>query len=132
MCSPHTINVATQLNLRSISTKSMRKLLKLLVFLLVGVSAYSGSASAAMQKQYVAVGTTTAPYGFIRYLPSNYSSPPVGGWPAIVFLHGAGETGGGTTNATTGLPKVETQGLPNEITNNGKEIGAVVLCPQNT
>ncbi len=53
--------------------------------------------------------------GFYRYLPADYNTSGKN-YPVIIWLHGAGQVGQGTT---TDLPKVLQLGLPNVISNGG-------------
>jgi len=81
--------------------------------------------------------TTVAPngktVGFLEYKPANYSAVTTR-YPLIIFLHGIGERGNGTTE----LYKVKTQGIPKNITAgntmtftwNGKTETFLVLAPQ--
>lgn len=72
--------------------------------------------------------------GFLEYKPSNYSPSSSTKYPLIIFLHGVGERGDGTTE----LYKVKSQALPRYInyghkmtfTWNGKTETFIVLSPQ--
>jgi hypothetical protein len=70
------------------------------------------------------LGSTPAPFGFVEYLPAGYS--PSDKWPLMIFLHGAGEVGNGTTD----LGKVRVNGPNHQIDANGMEIPMVILSPQ--
>ena len=86
--------------------------------------------------------TTTIPklwngtLGYYESLPRGYDADPTRRWPLIIFLHGIGERGNGTTE----LPRVLGQGLPAQInsgqqlefTVNGVTDSFVVLVPQIT
>ena len=75
-------------------------------------------------------GSTTAANGFIEYLPADYTRNPTKKLPLIIFFHGSGENGNGTTD----LSKIYNTGLPDLIKNNTwtyKE-KFVVLMPQHT
>lgn len=71
--------------------------------------------------------------GFLRFLPPGYESATTK-FPLIIFLHGRGEKGNGTTE----LAKVQCCGIPAYIkggndmqfTWNGKTEGFIVLTPQ--
>lgn len=82
--------------------------------------------SAAAQQTAVPLGTTTAPYGFYQYLPFGYDSASTEEWPVVIFLHGAGETGNGTTQ----LPDVLIHGIPKNI-KNGTRYPFVAISPQS-
>lgn len=51
-------------------------------------------------------GSTSANYGYLEYLPDNYGC--ANKMPLVIFLHGYGKIGNGTTD----LNKVSTEGLP--------------------
>ncbi|MBL0132528.1 MAG: dienelactone hydrolase family protein [Chitinophagaceae bacterium] len=71
--------------------------------------------------------------GFYEYKPTNYNaSGPK--YPVIIFMHGIGERGNGTTElsrvAANGIPKYIAQGNPMRFTWNGKTETFLVLSPQ--
>ncbi|MFY0566938.1 hypothetical protein ACN28E_24295 [Archangium lansingense] len=74
------------------------------------------------------------PMGYYESLPRGYDADPNRQWPLLIFLHGNGERGNGTTE----LPKVLETGLPEKInaghqlefTVNGVSDSFVVLIPQ--
>ncbi len=74
------------------------------------------------------LGTTAAPWGYWEYLPPTYAES--GPFPLIVFLHGLGENGDGTTQ----LGSVLTYGPPMLIQSDIwiSEAPFVVLSPQNS
>jgi predicted esterase len=69
-------------------------------------------------------GTNGTPFGFFEYLPNGYS-PTSSKKPLILYLHGAGELGNGTSD----LSKMRQRALP-KLLQNGKEIDFVVIAPQ--
>lgn len=76
------------------------------------------------------LGSTTAANGFIEYLPPSYSTISSKKLPIILFFHGSGENGNGTTD----LYKLYNTGFPPLIKNGTwtyKE-QFVVLMPQHT
>ncbi|MBC7391636.1 MAG: T9SS type A sorting domain-containing protein [Opitutaceae bacterium] len=75
------------------------------------------------------IGTTTSSYGFIEYLPSSYKTNTSQKLPLLLFFHGIGEGGNGTTD----LKKVYNTGLPTIIKNNTWKYKNefVVLMPQH-
>ncbi|MFT3825520.1 MAG: PKD domain-containing protein [Chitinophagaceae bacterium] len=102
---------------------------KLLVALCVCISAV------VSQAQQIAKGLTASNgvfIGFYEYKPTNYSTNTK--YPLIIFLHGIGERGNGTTD----LPSVLNNGTPSNIKNgstmtftwNGKTETFLVLTPQ--
>ncbi|WP_315820613.1 PKD domain-containing protein [Paraflavitalea speifideaquila] len=72
--------------------------------------------------------------GFYQYTPTNYDANPNTKYPVIIFLHGVGEKGNGTTE----LPNIAGLGVPGAIKNghtmtftwNGKTETFLVLSPQ--
>lgn len=71
------------------------------------------------------VGDGSAPFGHYLYFPEDYTIDARKNFPLILFLHGLGEKGNGTTQ----LAKVLANGPPRMI-NVGKHIPAIVLSPQ--
>jgi len=72
-----------------------------------------------------ALGATAAPYGYLEYLPKGYAT--TGNWPLVISLHGAGESGNGTSD----LQRVAVHGPFYEM-KSGMDFPAVVLAPQAT
>jgi predicted esterase len=73
-----------------------------------------GYASAQVQTtQYIATGPNSN--GFYQYLPAGYSKGTTK-YPLLVFLHGTGELGNGTTD----LPKLLDNGSPPDLIANGQ------------
>jgi len=71
--------------------------------------------------------------GFYEYKPTNYNaSGPK--YPVIIFMHGIGERGNGTTElsrvAANGIPKYISQGNPMRFNWNGRTETFLVLSPQ--
>ncbi len=89
----------------------------------------------ALPAQQVSKGLTASNgvfIGFLEYKPTDYN--PNTKYPLIIFLHGIGERGNGTTD----LPNVANNGVPSNIKNghtmkftwNGKTETFLVLSPQ--
>ncbi len=89
--------------------------------------------------QQVAKGITAKNgkfFGFWEHVPSDYAANPNTKYPLIIFLHGGGEKGNGTTE----LPRVSSvggtpprliqDGDPMRFTWNGKTESFIVLSPQ--
>lgn len=81
------------------------------------------------------IGDTTI-HGYYDYLPSGYSNSDTTTYPMILFLHGIGQEGNGST---TELPNVLSQGLPTLLNNrtfpksftvNGNTYSFIVIVPQ--
>lgn len=72
--------------------------------------------------------------GFLQYKPADYDQHPDTRYPLIIFLHGIGERGNGTTDldrvAYVGLPRIIYKGNPMKFTWNGKTETFLVLAPQ--
>ncbi|WP_224998168.1 PA14 domain-containing protein [Cesiribacter sp. SM1] len=75
-------------------------------------------------RRLITKGTSGTPFGFFEYLPAGYSSSSEKK-PLILYLHGAGELGNGTSD----LSKMYQRALP-KLLKNGKEIDFVVIAPQ--
>lgn len=75
------------------------------------------------------LGTTTSANGYIEYLPPTYSTNPAQRLPIILFFHGSGENGNGTSD----LYRIYNTGLPQLINNNSwtYKDKFVVLMPQH-
>lgn len=69
-------------------------------------------------------GTTGSYFGYYEYLPSNYSSASK--LPVVIFFHGIGEAGNGTTD----LSKVLRNGPPKEV-QYGKDYPFILISPQH-
>jgi len=71
--------------------------------------------------------------GYLEYLPQNYSSNNTT-YPVLIFLHGAGERGNGTSDLTkvkkNGPPKLIESGHKMEFEVNGKKESFIVISPQ--
>lgn len=76
-------------------------------------------------------GTTTAPYGFLEYLPADYATSGKD-YPVILFLHGAGEQGqeSGVNAATNLYNKMVVHGPMRRI-REGRHFPAIVFAPQS-
>ncbi|WP_276485223.1 PKD domain-containing protein [Paraflavitalea pollutisoli] len=72
--------------------------------------------------------------GFYQYTPTDYSSKPDTKYPLIIFLHGIGERGNGTTDLKNilglGVPGAINAGHNMTFTWNGKTETFLVLSPQ--
>src|ERR1044071_8678395 len=111
------------------STYVVRKLL----FLLLGFLFTYHSTQAQLVKKSVTASSNGKFIGFYEYKPTNYTTNTK--YPVIIFLHGIGERGNGTTQ----LPAVLGNGTPANIatyghnmtfTWNGKTETFLVLVPQ--
>ena len=92
----------------------------------------------AVKAQQVPRGLTASSngvfIGFYEYTPTNYNANPTTKYPLIIFLHGIGERGNGTSE----LPNVLGQGIPKYISQgstmtfywNGQWETFLVLSPQ--
>ena len=87
--------------------------------------------------QQIAKGLTASNgqfIGFLEYKPTNYNLDPTIKYPLIIFLHGIGERGNGTTQlgmvASNGIPKYINAGHKMRFYWNGKWETFLVLSPQ--
>ncbi|MBI4977326.1 MAG: dienelactone hydrolase family protein [Spirochaetes bacterium] len=118
------------------TNKPVRCLIGLAITLtLCGISARMASAAQGSQGRitFVTNGTfnrTAVPYGYLEYLPTNYDSLPAARFRLMIFLHGIGERGSGSSNELIWLQRI---GLP-KLLRDGKDLPAIVLmlqCPTN-
>ncbi len=70
--------------------------------------------------------TEPAVYGYYLYLPPAYFHDPAAAFPLLLFLHGLGEQGNGTTE----LGDVTVHGPP-KLINAGASFPAIVVSPQS-
>jgi len=96
----------------------------LLVCVAIGFFFNSFNTSAQTLKA-VPKGSTSAPLGYYEYLPQGYSPSDSKKWPVIIFLHGVGEVGDGTSQ----LSIILRTGLPH-LLQNGKVLPFVIIMPQ--
>ncbi|HLA54383.1 MAG TPA: hypothetical protein VK618_13800, partial [Flavitalea sp.] len=111
-----------------ICTHSVRGLC-LTILLLAG---FFPSFSQQIQK-HVTISTGES-IGFLEYKPRDYANNPNTKYPIIIFLHGVGEKGNGTTDlakvACCGIPHVIAKGHNMTFNWNGKSETFLVLSPQ--
>ena len=112
---------------------TMKKLLLVLGLLITLTTTLSTTTSA----QQVARGLTASNgefVGFWEYTPTDYAANPTMTYPVIIFLHGIGERGNGTTQLGSilgaGPPKLINQGHTMRFFWNGKWETFLVLSPQ--
>jgi predicted peptidase len=95
------------------------------VTLVQDASAYYGGPG----RQVLVPGSQTgglSPYGYAEYLPSDYVEGSSKKFPILIYLHGLGETGNGTTD----LGKVLNNGPP-KMVGQGWSFPAIVISPQS-
>ena len=81
------------------------------------------------------LNSSTGDYlGFLEYKPTDYSSNTTTKYPLIIFLHGIGERGNGTTMlqdvTCCGIPRIIRLGNKMKFTWNGKTETFIVISPQ--
>jgi poly(3-hydroxybutyrate) depolymerase len=89
------------------------------------LAALAAALPAGAQQTAVPLGSSAAPYGYYEYLPGGYTGGSAE-WPVVVFLHGLGEIGNGTTQ----LSRVLAHGVPYNI-NNGANYPFIAISPQS-
>jgi len=75
--------------------------------------------------------------GYLEYLPDDYTTNPNQKYPVLIFLHGLGELGNGTTQissvAVNGPPKIIAAGQwPSSFPVNGVNYKFIVISPQSS
>ena len=75
----------------------------------------------------VPFGTSGAPFGYYEYLPTDFSTSSDSTFPLVLFYHGYGERGNGTTQ----LSQVLLFGPP-KLIQQGNHFEAIVISPQNS
>jgi pimeloyl-ACP methyl ester carboxylesterase len=84
--------------------------------------------------RYVSMNANTNAY--YEYLPQGYSATGTQKYPLILFVHGLGELGAGTSSTLptvlrNGIPRLINQGsFPTSFTVNGQTYRFIVICPQ--
>ncbi|MEJ7766288.1 MAG: hypothetical protein WKF89_00645, partial [Chitinophagaceae bacterium] len=82
------------------------------------------------------VTTANGKIGFYEFLPSGYQEDSTASYPLLIFLHGVGERGNGTTELPNALlssfSKLLVQGATMKFLVNGKQHAFLVLLPQMT
>ncbi|HLO82007.1 MAG TPA: hypothetical protein VK166_13660 [Chitinophagaceae bacterium] len=106
-------------------------LVKLFVLLVLPVTLWGQSYTA----KYVSIDGNSN--GYYEYLPAGYNDAAnaTKKYPVILFVHGIGELGNGTSDLpkvnNTGLPQYINQGrFPSSFTVNGQQFQFIVICPQ--
>ena len=103
---------------------------KLLVILCV----FFSTVVSAQQIPNSVTGSNGVFIGFWEYKPADYALNPSTRYPVIIFLHGIGEKGNGTSDLSriTGLalPRMIAQGNPMKFYWNGKWETFIVISPQ--
>jgi hypothetical protein len=103
--------------------------MKRVLLLLTLFSSYLSFGQLTQQHLTAANGTAI---GFYQFLPKNYD--PSKKYPLIVFLHGAGEVGNGTSDLPrvlhNGIPRLLNAGATMTFTVNGETSSYMVLAPQ--
>ena len=103
---------------------------------LICVFAIAGMLPGFSQQVEKGLNSSTGDYlGFLEYKPADYSSNTTTKYPLIIFLHGIGERGNGTTMlqdvTCCGIPRIIRLGNKMRFTWNGKTETFLVLSPQS-
>src|SRR2546423_8367370 len=99
------------------------------ICLFAGISAYPQQVAKSL------TATSGLFIGFYEYKPVDYNADPTRKYPLIIFLHGIGERGNGTTELsrvlTNAIPKYINAGNTMQFTSlSGVPETFMVLCPQ--
>ncbi|MEP6747557.1 MAG: PKD domain-containing protein [Bacteroidota bacterium] len=109
----------------------MRTTVKTIVTATILLSFYFSSIAQQVAKTIPYSGSPEGLIGFLQFTPSDYGSQK---HPLIIFLHGIGERGNGTTQinavANNAIPKFCAAGASMRFTVNGQTSSFVVLSPQ--
>jgi predicted esterase len=102
---------------------------------LICVFAIAGMLPGFSQQVEKGLNSSTGDYlGFLEYKPADYSSNTTTKYPLIIFLHGIGERGNGTTMlqdvTCCGIPRIIRLGHKMKFTWNGKTETFLVISPQ--
>ena len=95
---------------------------------------YSGIAAQVQTARYVSITPLTN--AFYEYLPQGYSSNGSQKYPLMIFIHGSGETGDGSSSQLKrvlkhGPPKLIDKGdFPNSFIVNGQTFRFIIISPQ--
>ncbi|PVD53388.1 hypothetical protein DC498_05820 [Terrimonas sp.] len=105
-----------------------------LSFILLSVLCSSLMAQVQTQKA-VTANINSNIGGFYESLPVDYASQPTKKFPLLVFIHGIGELGNGTTQLTkvlvNGIPKLLNNGkFPASFTVGGENFSFIIISPQ--
>ena len=118
---------------------SLRKLFSFFLFLssFFLFSIQSSFAQYQKTQRAVTANVTTTIQGFYESLPVDYASNPTKKYPLLIFLHGVGELGNGTTQLPlvlkNAIPKMLNQGtFPASFTVGGEKFSFIVISPQFT
>lgn len=113
--------------------------LRSISILLAGLFLFPFLINAQVQTPRYNVSMTSNSNGFYEYLPAGYSTPGnQAKYPVIIFLHGQGELGNGSSSQLStvlrnGPPKLINQGIfPASFTVNGQTHSFIVISPQFT
>jgi poly(3-hydroxybutyrate) depolymerase len=102
---------------------------------LICVFTVAGMLPGYSQQVEKGLNSSTGDYlGFLEYKPADYSSNTTTKYPLIIFLHGIGERGNGTTMlqdvTCCGIPRMIRLGHKMKFTWNGKTETFLVISPQ--
>jgi predicted peptidase len=102
--------------------------------LLIGFFPVASVCASAQQVAKGLTGSNGVFIGFYEYKPTNYNASPTTQYPLIIFMHGMGERGNGTTELSrvtaNAIPRYIKDGDPMTFTWNGKTETFLVLSPQ--
>jgi dienelactone hydrolase len=77
----------------------------------------------------VPLDSTSAPYGYLEYLPANYNGDNLKSFPLVVFLHGSGGVGNGRMDGLSNPNTCMREGLTRYLEMD-MDLPAVIISPQ--
>ncbi len=116
---------------QNILIMNMKFVVRLTIFLLAIVFSNSIKAQApygsAGDHTPVPFGSPETPFGYYEYLPLDFDATSGDNYPLVLFYHGYGERGNGTSD----LNDILLFGPP-KLINQGSHFEAIVISPQNS
>ncbi len=76
----------------------------------------------------VPLNTSYLNFGYYEYLPANFNMTSGQKYPVVLFFHGSGEKGNGTTE----LNRIANAGLPKLLNVNSLDLPGIVISPQSS
>ena len=103
---------------------------------------FSQTQTQTMVQKFIFKSGNDSCKGYLESLPVTYDSEPSKKFPLLIFMHGSGGTGDGSTSASTGLPRIINEGgknipkkidegsFPSSFTIDNQQFSFIVISPQ--